>query len=62
MIMMMSVPEPTTSAEETRGFIHANTSAKAVTAELQTAWDHRKIISQQMFSFMYSHTSALSMS
>ena len=57
--MMMLVPEPTTSAEthvRTCGFLHANTSANAVTAEFPTAWDHSVIISQQMFSFMYSHT------
>lgn len=40
----------------TCGFLHANTSAKAVTAEFRTAQDHSVIISQQMFSFMYSHT------
>lgn len=50
-MVMMSVLEPTTSAAETRGFLHANTSAKAVTAQVPTSWDHSRIILQQMFSF-----------
>lgn len=50
-MVMMLVLEPTTTAAETRGFLHANTSAKAVTAQVPTAWDHSRIILQQMFSF-----------
>lgn len=53
-MMMMSAPEPTTSAEETHGFLHASgTSGKALTAEFLTVWDHSIIMSQQMFSFIH---------
>lgn len=55
-MLTMSVPGPTTSSEEKHGVPPASASAEAVTAEFLKALNNSVIISQQLFSSMYSHT------